>query len=38
MIITPQNFQLQIVQIAKYEFHVKPMAVLYAINSGIPPL
>ena len=36
VIPTPQNFQSQIVQIAKYEFHVKPMAALYAINSGIP--
>ena len=23
-------------QIAKYEFHIKPMATLYATNSGIP--
>jgi len=36
VIPTPQNLQSQLIQIAKYEFHVKPMAALYAINSGIP--
>ena len=36
MIPTPQNLRLQLVQIAEYKFNVKPMAALYAINSGIP--
>ena len=33
---TPQNLQSQFAFIVKYEFQVKPMAGLCAINSGIP--
>ena len=33
---TPQNLQSQLASIAKYEFQVKSMAALCAINSGIP--
>ena len=36
MIPTPQNLQTQLGQIAEYKFHIKSMAALYAINSGIP--
>ena len=36
VIPTPKNLQSQLIQIAEYEFHVKPMAALFAINSGIP--
>ena len=33
---TPQNLQSQLASIAKYEFQVKPIAALCAINGGIP--
>lgn len=34
---TPANFKQQLLQVAKYQFTIKPMAAIASINSGISP-
>ena len=35
---TPANLKQQLLQVAKYQFIIKPMAAITSINSGIPPV
>ena len=35
---TPTNLKQQLLQVAKYQFIIKPMAAIASINTGIPPV
>ena len=35
---TPSNLKPQLINVAKFQFHVKPLGLLYAMRSGVPKI